>query len=145
MTPFAENRRARFDYDMLETLEAGIELRGYEVKSVKSGRMELPGSYCLIRGGELWLTNAKIPAYQPKNAPEGYDPTRTRKLLIQRKELKMLSGRLEEKGLTLVPLRAYPKRGLIKLELGLGRSRKQKDKRDLLKKRAVERDIARDL
>ncbi|MEK7608621.1 MAG: SsrA-binding protein SmpB [Patescibacteria group bacterium] len=145
MAPFAENRRARFDYDMLETLEAGIELYGYEVKSVKEGRMELPGSYCLIRAGELWLTNAKIPAYQPKNAPEGYDSTRTRKLLIQKKEIKMLSGRLEEKGLTLVPLKAYPKRGLIKLELGLGRSRKQKDKRDLLKKRAIERDIARRL
>lgn len=145
MASFAENRRARFDYDVLETFEAGVELRGYEVKSVKSGHMQLPGSYCLIRGGELWLVNAKIPAHQPKNAPEGYDPARTRKLLLKKNELKTLSGRLEEKGLTLVPLKAYPKKGLVKLGLGLGRSRKQKDKRDLLKKRAVERDVQREL
>ncbi|MDO8516012.1 MAG: SsrA-binding protein SmpB [bacterium] len=137
----AENRRARFDYEILETLEAGISLQGHEVKSVKGGRMNLSGSYGVIQEGELWLLNADVPAYQPKNAPEGYDPHRLRRLLIHRKEINALIGRLNEKGLTLVPLKAYLKKGLIKIELGLARSKKKGDKREGLKKRAAEREI----
>lgn len=139
----AENRRARFDYDILEKYEAGLELSGQEVKSAKAGRMNLAGSYAVIRGGEAWLLNAHLPPYQPKNAPTDYEPARTRRLLLRREEIKDLLGRLHEKGLSLLPLRAYVKRGLVKLELGLGRSRKSKDKREVLKKRSVEREMRR--
>lgn len=139
----AENRRARFDYDILEEYEAGLELSGQEVKSAKGGKMNLAGAYAVLRGGEAWLLNAQIPPYQPKNAPADYDPARTRRLLLRRGEIKDLLGRLHEKGLSLLPLRAYVKRGLVKLELGLGRSRKSKDKREVLKKRSAEREMRR--
>ena len=141
----AENRRARFDYDIEETFEAGIELAGYEVASVKRGHLELAGSYAIIRGGEIWLVNATIPPYQPKNMKEEYDPTRARRLLLHKEEIQALTGKLAEKGRNLIPLHAFVKKGLVKLELGLGRSRKKGDKRDLLKKRDIERDIQRKL
>ncbi len=141
MKDLAENRRARFDYAILETYEAGIELLGTEVKSIKSGRMSLGGSYAVLRGGEAWLLNADIPPYQPKNAPPDYDPKRSRRLLLHHSEIKNLMGKLHEKGLTLFPLRAYLQKGFIKIELGLGRSRKKSDKRELLKKRAHEREM----
>lgn len=135
-----ENRRAAFDYDILETYEAGLELSGREVKSVKDGKMQISGSYALIRGGEAWLLNAVVPPYQPKNTPPDYNPARNRRLLLHKKEIKELSGRLHEKGLSLLPLRVYLKGELIKIELGLGRRRKKHDKRELLKKRAVEKE-----
>lgn len=141
MKPFAENRRGRFDYEILETYEAGIELRGTEVKSVKNGRMNLSGSHAIIRSNEAWLLNADIPSYQPKNSPPDYDPKRTRKLLLHQSEIKGLLGKLHEKGLSLIPLTAYAKKGFIKIELGLGRSRKKHDKREILKKRATEREM----
>jgi len=141
MKVVAENRRARFDYNILETYEAGVELIGTEVKSVKGGHMNLSGSYAVLKQGGVWLLNAQIPAYQPKNAPKGYDAERSRRLLLHRTEIKRLIGKLHEKGLTLVPLRTYVKRGLIKIELGLGRSRKKRDKRELLKKRAAQREM----
>lgn len=137
----ARNKRAYFDYDIQEKVEAGVELKGFEVKSVKSGRINLGGSYVLIRGGEAYLINTDIPPYQPKNAPLGYDPHRNRKLLLNASEIRYLLGKAQEIGLTLVPLRVYLKRNLIKLEIGLGRSRKAKDKRDLLKKRSDLREI----
>lgn len=137
----AENRRAHFDYHILETIEAGIELQGQEVKSVKAGRVNLAGTYAVIRGGEAWLLNADIPAYQPKNAPDGYDPKQTRRLLMQRSEIALLTGKLHEKGLALVPLKAYAKRGIVKLELGLGRSKKAHDKREALKEQAARREM----
>lgn len=137
----SENRRARFDYEILETYEAGIELTGQEVKSMKSGQFNLNGSHVILKNGEAWLLNAQIPPYQPKNAPENYDPERTRRLLLHSSEIKSLTGRLHEKGLTLVPLNSHLKKNLIKLDLGLGRSRKKQDKRELLKKRAVEKEI----
>jgi SsrA-binding protein len=138
---FADNRRARFDYDILETYEAGLELSGQEVKSAREGKMQISGSYALIRNGEVWLTNSIIPAYQPKNAPPAYDPGRARRLLLRKEEIKKLSGRLKEKGFSLVPLRVYAKGGLIKVELGLGKRRKKHDQRELLKKRAAEREM----
>lgn len=144
MADLAENRRARFDYQVLETLEAGIELLGSEVKSVKTGKMNLGGSYALIRGGELWLLNSDIPPYQPGNTPKEYDSKRNRRLLLHKEELKSLLGRLNEKGNVLIPLRAYAKKGIIKIELGLARPQKKGDKREALKKRAVERDIQRE-
>ena len=139
----AENRRARFDHEITDTIEAGIELIGGEVKSVKSGHFELSGSYALIRNGELWLLNSKSPPYQPKNLPESYEPTRTRKLLLKKDEIKALTGKLEEKGWSLIPLHAYIKHGIIKIALGLGRARNKGDKRELLKKRDIERETQR--
>lgn len=143
MAELASNKRARFDYEILDTYEAGIELRGHEVKSAKSGRMNLIGAFALIRGNEAWLLNASIPPYQPKNAPPGYDPERSRRLLLKRAEIRELTGKTAEKGLTLVPLRAYTKRALVKLELGLGRHKKKADKRETIKKRVAAREIAR--
>lgn len=137
----ATNKKAFFDYEILETYEAGIELKGFEVKSIKNGRINLAGSYAIIKDGQIWLLNADIPAYQPKNAPPDYDPQRTRRLLMKKSEIQGLIGRLHEKGLTLTPLKVYIKNRKIKLEIGLGRSRKKKDKRELIKKRETEREI----
>jgi SsrA-binding protein len=145
MKKIAENRRARFDYDILETIEAGIELLGSEVKSAKAGHMGLGGSYAVIRNGEAWLLNSQIPPYQPNNVPEGYDPARSRRLLLRSLEIKELSGLLRQKTLTLVGLSAFIKRGLVKIELGVAKSRKKSDKREVIKKRDTERDIRRSL
>jgi SsrA-binding protein len=142
--PLAENRRARFDYEILDTFEAGVELLGFEAKSVKLGRMNLSGAYVIIRAGEAWLLNASIQPFQPGNAPKEYDPDRTRRLLMHQKEIKSLVGKLDRERLTLIPLKAYIKKNLVKLELGLGRSRKTKDKREVIKKRDVEREMRRD-
>jgi SsrA-binding protein len=141
------NKRAYFDYEILETYEAGIELRGYEVKSIKTGRINLAGSYATIKNNQIWLLNADIPAYQPKNMPEDYDSKRTRRLLLKKSEIKNLIGRVQEKGLTLLPLKVYTKAksGRIKIEVALGKSRKKADKRELIKKRDVEREIHRNL
>jgi len=140
METIAENRRARFDYEITDKFEAGIELLGLEVKSAKAGRLNLAGSYGIIRGGEAWLINAQIPPYQPNNTPTGYDQGRSRRLLLRRDEIKKLVGALKAKQF-LIPLRAYMKNNFIKIELGLGRSRKKSDKRELLKKRAVQKEI----
>ena len=141
MKNISENRRARFDYDILETFEAGIELNGQEVKSAKAGHFNLNGAYAVFRGEELWLTNSDIPAYQPKNAPKDYDAARSRRLLLHSDELKTLGGKLKQKSFSLIPLRAYIKSNFIKLELGLGKSRKKSDKREFLKKRASDREM----
>ncbi|MEK7548873.1 MAG: SsrA-binding protein SmpB [Patescibacteria group bacterium] len=135
------NKRAYFDYEILETFEAGIELFGFEVKSVKNGRINLAGSYAIIRGGEIWLINTDIPAYQPKNAPPDYNAKRNRRLLLKKKEIEFLIGKTVEKGLTLVPLKVYTKERKIKIEIGLTKNRKKKDKRELIKKREAEREI----
>lgn len=135
------NKRAYFDYEILETLEAGIELKGYEVKSIKNGRINLAGSYAVIRGGEAYLLNCDIPHYQPANMPKDYDSKRTRRLLLKKQEINSLIGRIQEKGLTLTPLKAYTKRGKIKLEIGLAKSRKKADKREYIKKREAKREI----
>jgi SsrA-binding protein len=145
MPDLAENRKARFDYEILETLEAGVELLGHEVKSIKAGRMNLGGSYAVIRGGELWLLNADVPPYQPGNTAKDYDSKRSRRLLLRKEELKNLIGKLNEKGYTLVPIRTYSKKGIVKIELGLARSKKKADKREVLKKRAVEREMQREI
>lgn len=145
MAIITENKKAKFDYEILETYEAGIELKGFEVKSVKNGRINLAGSYAIIRNNEIWLLNTDIPAYQPKNAPVDYDSKRTRRLLLKKTEIKNLIGRIHEKGLTLTPLKVYTKdeTGKIKIEIGLAKSRKKADKRELIKKRDVEREIKR--
>ncbi len=137
------NKRAYFDYQILETLEAGIELKGFEVKSIKTGRINLAGSYVIIRDNQAWLLNTDIPPYQPKNTPEDYDSKRTRRLLLQKSEIKNLVGRIQEKGLTLMPLKVYTKHHKIKIEIGLARSRKKRDKRELIKKRDIEKELRR--
>jgi SsrA-binding protein len=141
MKVLSENRRALFDYEILEKFESGIELIGTEVKSAKESRVNLSGSYGVVRHGEAWLLNTDIPPYQPKNAPKDYNPKRTRRLLLHRSEIKSLTGKLHEKGLSLLPLKAYLKNGIIKIELGLAKSRKKHDKREVLKKRAHAREI----
>jgi SsrA-binding protein len=137
----AENRRATFDYEFKEKFEAGIELRGNEVKSAKGGHFQIAGSQVLIRGGEAWLVNSHIPPYQPKNTSEGYVEDRARKLLLTTNEIKSVTGVLQDKSRRLIPLRAYLKNGFIKLELGLGSIRRKSDKREALKKRAHIREM----
>lgn len=141
MNVLSENRRARFDYEILETYEAGIELRGFEVKSAKLGRMQLAGSHAIIRGNEVWLLNSQIPPYQPNNTPKDYDHGRTRRLLLRSDEIKSLEGKLHQKSVSLIPLKAYAKKNLIKIELGIARAKKKHDKREALKKRAADREI----
>ena len=143
MKPLSENRRAKFDYEILEHIEAGIELFGHEVKSVKAGHGILAGAYAILRGGEAFLVNCQIPPYQQKNVPDDYDPSRTRRLLLHKDEIKELVGKLKEKGLSLLALSFTTKKNLVKVELGLGRSRKSHDKREVLKKRAVQREMDR--
>jgi len=145
MSIITQNKKAYFDYEILETLEAGIELKGYEVKAIKTGRINLAGSYVIIKNNQAWLLNADIPAYQPKNTPENYNPKRTRRLLLNKSEIKSLIGRVREKDLTLMPLKVYTKAkiGRIKIEIGLAKSRKKFDKRELIKKREAKREIKR--
>ncbi len=141
MEEIAKNKRAYFDYDILEKIEAGMELKGFEVKAIKSGRINLSGSYVVINDNQAWLLNTDVPAYQPGNTPDKYDSKRTRRLLIKKSEIKNLIGKTAEKTLTIVPLRVYLKKSLIKLEIGLAKSRKKFDKREVIKKREVEREI----
>lgn len=135
------NKRAYFDYQILETYETGIELKGFEVKAIKTGHLNLAGSYAIIKNNQLWLINADIPAYQAKNTPSDYDPKRTRRLLAKTSEIKNLAGRVKSKGLTLTPLKVYTKNNLIKVEIGLAKSRKEYDKREFIKKREAQRQI----
>lgn len=141
----SENRRARFDYEILENVEAGIELLGFEVKSAKLGRMSIAGSHIIIRGGEAWMLNSQISPYQQNNTPQSYDPSRTRRLLLQKKEIAELADNIKEKKLSLVPLSVRLKKGLVKIELGLGKPRKKWDKRDLLKKRSAQREMRKEI
>ena len=145
MKIIATNKRAYFDYEILETYEAGLELFGFEVKSIKTGHVNLGGSFIVIRGEEAWLLNTHIPAYQPKNTPSDYEPYRTRRLLLHKSEIRELIGKSAQKGLTLVPLRVYNKKARIKLEFGLARHKKKEDKRELIKERETKREISRSL
>jgi SsrA-binding protein len=138
----ALNRRARFDYDILEALEAGIALTGSEIKSVREHRVSLQGSYARFKDGELWLQDANIAPYANAGY-ERHDPRRDRKLLLHRRELLRLRSAMGEKGLTLVPLRMYFKRGRAKVELGLVRGRKLYDKRQKIREREEGRQVSR--
>lgn len=143
MPELAFNRRVYFDYKILETYEAGVELYGFEVKAAKTGRMTLAGAFAVIRGGEAWLLNSVIAPYQPKNTPADYDPARSRRLLLKKSEIKELLGKSAQKGLTIVPLKVYTKRNRIKVLLGLARHKKKADKREVIKQREAERDVGR--
>ncbi len=139
----SRNKRAYFDYHILEKFEAGIVLSGPETKAAKIGRLNLAGSFVIIKNNEAWLINAQIPPYQAGNTPKGYEPARNRKLLLSKKEIKTLVGKTKESGLTVVPLRAYIKGNRIKLEIGLARHKKMADKRETIKKRETEREMRR--
>jgi len=145
MKPLAENKKAYFNYEILDRFRAGISLIGQEVKSIKSGRINLAGSYVVLRNEEAYLVGANVPAYQPKNAPGDYDPERSRKLLLRKAEIKKLIGKCKERGLTLVPLRVYTIKGRIKIEFGVAKGRKKIDKRELIRKREAKREIEKQL
>jgi len=140
MPVLALNKRAAFDYAIEERLEAGIELTGHETKSAKMGHIDLSGARALVNPKGAYLVGASIHSFQPNNAPKGYDPERTRKLLMRRSEIDNLMGKTQS-GLTIVPLKAYTARARVKIELGLGKIRKKQDKREYLKKREAEREI----
>jgi len=138
MPTFAENRKAKFEYDIKDTLEGGLVLSGAEVKSVKNGNVSLAGSHITIHSNSAQLLNAHIGPY--KYAPsESYNPTRSRQVLLKKEEIEKLVGK--EKGTTIIPLELYAgKRGLIKVKIGIGRGRKKEDKRDYIKKRDAKRE-----
>ena len=135
----ATNKKAFHDYAILEKLEAGISLMGTEVKAVREGRLNLKDSYALIQGGEAFLFNCHISPYSHGNR-ENHEPTRTRKLLLHQKEIRKLIGKTQEKGLTLIPLRVYLKRGKIKIELGVARGKKLIDKRETERRKEADRE-----
>ncbi len=139
----SDNRQARYLYEILETFEAGIELKGTEVKSIRQGKANLKDGYALIRNGEAWLINVHISPHQTTGEYFNHDPRRTRRLLLHRGELRKLIGKVEEKGLTLVPLKMYLKRGWVKISLGLAKGKKLHDKREDLRKRQDQREIQR--
>ena len=143
-TVVATNRKAFHEYHILETFEAGVQLRGSEVKSIREGKASLKQGYILIRKGEAWLKGSHIASYSHTGS-EGHDPVRDRKLLLHKKEIQRIGSKLAEKGLTAVPTKLYFKGGLIKLEFGLAKGKKLYDKRETKKKRDVERDIQRAL
>lgn len=141
-----ENKKARFDYEVLETFSAGVELLGLEVKSLRAGRGSLEGARVIVRGNEAYLVGATIPPYQANNLAGGmvgYEADRTRRLLLTKKEISGLSGGASQKGLTIIPLSYYNKAGKIKLEIAVVRGKKKYDKRNVVRKKDAERDIAR--
>ncbi len=145
MAHYAENRKARFNYEILEKYEAGIELLGVEVKSVRGGQMSLEGAFVIVRGGEAYLINANIPPYQVKNTPKDYDPLRNRKILLTKKEISELAGNEKDKSLTIVPISVYNKSRKIKIEIAQVKGKKKFDKRETLKKRDTDREIRREI
>jgi SsrA-binding protein len=139
----SDNRQARHLYEILETYEAGIELKGTEVKSIRAGKVNLRDGYVLIRNGEALLINVHISPYEASSQYFNHDPRRTRRLLLHSKEIRKLIGQVEQKGLTLIPLKMYFKGSLVKILVGLGKGKKLHDKRETLKRRQDERDMAR--
>lgn len=148
---FSENKKAEFDYEVLEKFEAGMVLFGQEVKSIKTGHINLSGSYVALRGGptsagrEVFLLGVKVPPYQPNNAGADYNDERQRKLLLNKKEIDYLVGKTKTKGFSLIPLKIYENNGRIKLEFGLAKGKKKFDKKEKIKKRDVEREVNREL
>jgi len=140
-----DNKKAHFDYEILEKFEAGMQLLGFEVKSLKLKRGNLAGAHIVIRGGEAFIVGMGIPPYQPKNTPSDYDPARTRKLLLQKKEIEYLATKDSQKGVTIIPLTIFTKNGLIKLSFAIGRGLKKYDKREKIKARDIKRDVDREL
>ncbi len=145
MKIFSENKKGYFDYEVLEKFEAGMVLFGQEVKSIKTGHINLSGSYVALRGEEPFLVGVKVPPYQPNNAGADYNEERQRKLLLNKKEINYLIGKTKTKGFSLIPLKIYDNNGRIKLEFGLAKGKKKYDKKEKIKKRDVEREVNREL
>lgn len=143
MKILAQNKKAYYNYEILAKYEAGLSLIGQEVKSIKAGRINLAGSYVVLRDNEFYLIGANVPAYQPKNAPDDYNAQRSRKILLRKTEIKSLIGKRQQKGLTFVPLKVYTKRGLIKLEFAVAKGKRKVDKREKIKKREAEREMGK--
>ncbi|HMM26920.1 MAG: SsrA-binding protein SmpB [Chloroflexota bacterium] len=138
------NRKARHDYEILDTFEAGIALMGSEIKSIRAGSVNLRESYVQARDGELWLVNAHIASYEQAGI-YGHEPLRPRKLLLHRREIDRLLSRVQEKGLTIIPLMMYLTKGIAKVEIAVARGKKQYDKRESLRERDTQRQIERSL
>ncbi len=145
MTKVVKNRKAGFNYEINERIEAGAELFGFEVKALRGGLGSLEGAYVVIKNGEVFLKNAFIPPYQEKNTPTDYDPRRLRKLLLKKSEILDIVEQKNGQSLTLIPISWYNKKSRMKLQIGLGRSKKKFDKRETIKKRDQERDLGRKL
>lgn len=144
MKVISENKKAYFNYEILEKFEAGISLFGQEVKSIKTIGVNMAGSYVVIKDNEVFWIGANVPPYQPGNIPGDYDSRRSRKLLLRRKEIRYLIGKSQQKGLTMIPLKVYTiNTGKIKLEFGIGKGKKKFDKRETIKKREIKREIER--
>jgi SsrA-binding protein len=142
--PIASNRRARFEYEILDTFEAGLALRGPEVKSLRQGKGNLSGAFAIVRRGEAWLIGCQIAHYEQANR-ENTDPLRERKLLLHKREIARIEGKVSERGFTLVPLSLYFKDGRVKVELAIARGKKTHDKRETIKRREDERAVDRAL
>lgn len=143
MSDLVSNKKAYFNYEFLDTFEAGVVLSGQEVKSLRAGKASLSGAYVIIRGGEAYLVNASISPYQVANSPKNYDPEHARKLLLSKKQLAELHRGSEQEGLTIVAIKWYNKKRFIKLGIALARGKKKADKRQALKSRDSKRDIDR--
>lgn len=144
-TPLVEHKKAKLEYEWVDTYEAGIELLGFEVKALRAGKASLVGSHIVIRDGEAFLVGATISPYQEGNTPKSYDPERTRKLLLSKKELARLSGAESQRGLTIIPIMVYNKSRRLKLSLAVAKKKKAHDKRASLKERDDRRAIDRTL
>lgn len=140
-----EHKKARLNYEILEEFEAGLELLGSEVKSLRAGQGKLEGSHVIVRGGEAYVVGMHVPPYQPLNTAKDYDPDRSRRLLLNKKELIQLSEYESQKGLTIVPLRVYNKGKNLKLAVAAAKGRKMHDKRAVLKERDTKREMERTL
>lgn len=145
MGVLAYNKRANFDYQISDKYEAGLVLTGQEVKSIKTKHISLKESFVTVKASELYLTNANIPLYVHAGKVNNYDPTRPRKLLLKKSEIKRLIGKVRTEGLTLVPISVYTKKRLIKLEFGVGKGKKKMDKRQTIAKREDTRRMQRTL
>ena len=143
MAFYAENRKARFNYEITDTLSVGAELLGAEVKAVRLGRINLAGSYAVIKNGEVWLLNAEISPYQPNNPGSIFESKRTRRLLLSKKDIAELAVKTDHTGISIIPLNIHDSHGLIKISLGLGRPKKLYDKRETIKKHDISREINR--
>ncbi len=140
-----QNKKIHFNYEILEKLEAGIELFGFEVKSLKAGQGSLEGAHVMVRGKEAYVVGINIPPYQVKNTPKDYEPDRSRKLLLSKKQIYDFEELEKQKGLTIVPISVYNKGSKLKLEIAVVRGKKKHDKRESIKKRDTEREIRREL
>lgn len=138
----AQNRKARYEYTILETIEAGIVLKGTEIKSIRAGRINLKDGYASIRDGEIWLYNVHIAPFEQGNQ-FNHDPVRPRKLLMKKKQIDSLYGEIKQGGNTLVPLKVYIKNGFAKVLIGLAKGKKQYDKRETIKRREQDRQMRR--